>query len=117
MPSGRQALGTHGEALAAGWYAERGYEIVARNWRTRHGEVDLIARRGGVLVFCEVKTRGDARFGEPAEAVTLSKQRRIRQAAVAYLRSPGASGRRPAELRFDVACVVGRSVEVIESAF
>ncbi|MGH9171467.1 MAG: YraN family protein [Acidimicrobiales bacterium] len=114
MPTGRQALGSHGEALAARWYEARGYDVVARNWRIRDAELDLVMRRGGLLVFCEVKTRRDDRFGTAAEAVTPAKQRRVRRAAVAYL---GASSERPKQLRFDVACVVGRQVDVIESAF
>ena len=117
MPTSRQSLGEHGEALAARWYSDRGYEIVARNWRTRSGEVDIVARRGGTLVFCEVKTRTGSAFGEPAESVTPAKQRKIRSTAVAYIATLGGEDVRPKSLRFDVACVVGREVEVIEAAF
>jgi putative endonuclease len=116
VPSGRQALGGHGEALVAAWYSQHGYEIVERNWRVAAGEIDLVVRRDRVLVFCEVKTRTSDRFGTAAEAVTVAKQRRLRRLAAAYL-----SGRerrsRPDEVRFDVACVTGRDVEVIEQAF
>jgi putative endonuclease len=115
VPSGRQALGNHGEGLAAGWYQDRGYTVVARNWRTGAGEIDLILRRGPELVFCEVKTRASDRFGLPAEAVTPAKQRRLRRLAGAYL--AGLTTGRPAGVRFDVACVTGRDVAVIEGAF
>jgi len=116
VPSGRQALGGHGEGLAAGWYAEHGYEILERNWRIAAGEIDLVARRDRVLVFCEVKTRSSDRFGTAAEAVTTAKQRRLRRLATAYLRGRGQSFRHDV-VRFDVACVNGRDVEVIEQAF
>ncbi|MDA8038225.1 MAG: YraN family protein, partial [Actinomycetota bacterium] len=53
----RRALGALGEDLAAHWYAERGFRVVARNWRCREGECDLVASKGVLLVFCEVKTR------------------------------------------------------------
>jgi putative endonuclease len=116
MPSGRQALGSHGETLAARWYAERGYEILDRNWRVAEGEIDLVVRRDRVLVFCEVKTRTSNRFGAAAEAVTPAKRRRLRRLAIIYLRAQQGPPRRQV-LRFDVACVRGAEVEVIEEAF
>ncbi|MGD0083793.1 MAG: YraN family protein [Acidimicrobiales bacterium] len=116
LPNGRQALGGYGESLAARWYLDRGYEVVDRNWRAAGGEIDLILRQGRVLVFCEVKTRASDRYGSPAEAVTAVKQRRIRRVAAAYLQGRHGPGR-PDVLRFDVACVTGRDVEVIEQAF
>jgi len=108
-------IGGYGEALAARWYEACGYEVVERNWRVAGGEIDLVVRRGPELVFCEVKTRASDRFGSPAEAVTLAKQRRIRRLATAYL--AGLESTRPSVVRFDVACVNGREVEVIEEAF
>jgi putative endonuclease len=97
---------------------ERGYELVARNWRTREAELDLVLVRGSEMVFCEVKTRTSDRFGSPAEAVTWAKQQKIRSAALSYLAAARQAGaERPANLRFDVACVVGQAVEVIEGAF
>jgi putative endonuclease len=115
MPSGRQALGSHGETLTARWYEASGYSVVERNWRVAGGEIDLVVRRGRELVFCEVKTRVSDRFGSPAEAVTIAKQRRIRRLAATYL--AGLEPPRPSLVRFDVACVTGREVEVIEQAF
>jgi putative endonuclease len=114
VPSSRQALGARGEALAARWYEERGYEVVARNWRVAGGELDLIVRHGRAMVFCEVKTRATTRFGSPAEAVTPAKQRRVRRLAATYLATVPA---RPSSVRFDVACVLGEDVEVIQEAF
>ena len=115
MPSGRQVYGTRGEELAAAWYTERGFEVVERNWRCPSGEIDLVATRPGLVVFCEVKARTSDRYGSASEAVTPAKQRRVRRAAAAYLASAG-RGRRRA-VRFDVACVEGLSIEVIEQAF
>ena len=113
MTQRRRALGASGEQLAAEGYRARGYEIVDRNWHCREGELDLVARKGGELVFCEVKTRSSAAFGVPAEAVTPTKQRRLRVLAARYLAESSRRGR----VRFDVAAVLAGRVEVIEGAF
>ncbi|MEX2292860.1 MAG: YraN family protein [Acidimicrobiales bacterium] len=114
MADGRRALGAAGENRAAAWYESNGYTIVERNWRCRDGELDLIVSRGRDLVFVEVKTRTSDRFGLPAEAVTATKQRRIRKLAGRYLAetSSVAGG-----LRFDVVAILGDQLEVIEAAF
>jgi putative endonuclease len=109
------ALGASGEDLAAGWYAAQGYEVVARNWRCREGELDLVVVRNRVMVFCEVKTRSSAAFGTPAEAVGRTKQQRLRRLAARYLGE--AAPLRPKEIRFDVAAILDGRVEVIEGAF
>ena len=113
MTDPRRAYGAAGEAQAAAWYVERGYAVVDRNWRCREGELDLVVRRGDVLVFVEVKARRTDRFGRPEEAVTPAKQRRLRTLATRYLE---ATGRRGA-LRFDVVAILGGELEVIEAAF
>ncbi|HEX2028238.1 MAG TPA: YraN family protein, partial [Nitriliruptorales bacterium] len=78
----RELLGSRGEELAAAFLEARGYCIVARNWRPGtgelRGELDLVAVRGGVVAFVEVKTRRSEAFGGPFTAVTWSKQARIR---------------------------------------
>lgn len=114
MADGRRALGADGEAQAASWYVANGYEIVCRNWRCRDGELDLVVRRGRELVFVEVKTRTSDRFGTPAEAVTIVKQRRLRGLAARYLseRTTGAS-----RVRFDVVSILAGDLQVIEAAF
>lgn len=90
--------------------------MVARNWRCREGELDLIARKGPTLIVCEVKTRSGSRFGAPFEAVTRQKQLRIRRLTARWLAT--AEPRvHPREIRFDVASVRGTEVEVIEGAF
>ena len=115
MSSGNLALGASGEELVAGWYRAQGYDVVARNWRCRDGELDLVVVRARVMVFCEVKTRTSDRYGAPAEAVGRTKQARIRRLAARYLEE--AAPVRPKEIRFDVASVLGGEVEVLEGAF
>jgi putative endonuclease len=117
----RLDLGARGEDLVAAWYAGRGYTVLARNWRCREGELDLVAARGRAVVFCEVKTRRGHAFGLPAEAVTGEKQRRLRRLAGRWLGEGHASGGFD-DIRFDVACVTFGAagtpdLEVIEAAF
>ncbi|MFN8025249.1 MAG: YraN family protein [Acidimicrobiia bacterium] len=126
-PDARRQLGDAGEALVARWYEARGFVVVDRNWRCREGELDLVcagpAGEGSVLVFCEVKTRRSTAFGSPLEAVTITKQRRIRVLARKWLDEQGsAGGRRAPRLRFDVAAVLALpgtapQVHVVEGAF
>ena len=115
MEHDRRALGDHGEALAARWYGERGYDVVARNWRCRHGELDLVLGRPGLVVFCEVKARTTAAFGTGAEAVTATKQARLRRLAAEWL---AVTAHEPVDVRFDVAVVHrGVEVDIVEGAF
>ncbi len=114
----RSNLGRVGEEAALDQYRRRGFELVARNWRCRVGELDLVLRRGGLLVFCEVKSRRGDRLGGPFEAVDRRKQRKLRAVAEAFL----IPGRAPAGVRFDVASVTldrsGRPrVHLFEDAF
>ena len=66
------------------WYEAHGYEVVARNWRCREGELDIVARRGRLHVFCEVKSRSSDAFGVPAEAVGRPKRARLRRLAALW---------------------------------
>ena len=116
MTAARLRLGAVGEDRAAAWYRSAGYTIVARNWRCRDGELDLICAKGRSLVICEVKTRSSLAFGHPAEAVTPAKQRRIRGLAARWLAEEEVPFR-PESIRFDVAAVLPDLVEVIEAAF
>jgi putative endonuclease len=100
--SGTENTGRQGEDAALALYLRRGYRRVARNWRCRIGELDLIVSRGDTLVFCEVKTRRGARFGGGYEAVTWRKRAKVRAVAETFLLATGAS---PRSIRFDVASV------------
>jgi putative endonuclease len=115
----RQELGARGEGLVADWYEAHGYRVLERNWRCPDGELDLVARGPGVIIFCEVKTRASYAFGTPAEAVTAAKARRIRRLAAQWLAD---RRQRAAEIRFDVASVRVRrdrepEIDVIKAAF
>src|SRR5205809_4625510 len=85
MTSRRIALGKTGEDLACRELERRGYAIVARRYRRRGGELDIIAKDGETLVFIEVKSRQDHAFGNAAEAVGLMKQRRMVRVALDYM--------------------------------
>lgn len=113
VASARAALGALGETLACAELTRRGYSVLARRYRTRRGEIDIIALHQAQLVFIEVKTRRHERCGAPAEAVTPAKRRRMEQVALAYLSERGWL-HRPA--RFDVVSVwvVGHDVAEIE---
>ena len=101
------ALGRWGEDLAAEHLADAGLTVVARNWRCRAGELDLVAvDADGTVVFVEVKTRAGSGFGSPAEAVSRAKAQRIRGLAVQWLAHHRPPGTR--DLRFDVVGIVRR---------
>jgi putative endonuclease len=115
VPSSSQRLGRAGEDAAAEWYAGHGYTVLARNWRCRDGELDLVVATGRLIVFCEVKTRSTDAFGLPAEAVGRTKQMRIRRLAARWLEDEAPA--RPRGIRFDVASILGGQVEILEGAF
>ena len=116
----RDGLGPWGEALAAKALRRGGYRIVERNYRSRFGEIDLVARdRRGTILFVEVKLRGEGAVGLPRDFVDERKRRRLRTAAELYLAQNGIE----APARFDVAEVYTdetgkpRRVEYLEDAF
>lgn len=106
--SGRDALGRYGEELAVRFLRERGLDVVERNWRCEHGEIDVVARDGDCVVVCEVKTRRATGFGEPVEAVTTAKALRLRRLAAAWL---AARTVHAARVRIDVVGVLCRPGE------
>lgn len=116
MTQARILLGARGEELAAKCYEQEGWKILARNWRCKQGELDIIAQKyDGLsktpeLVFCEVKTRSNFNFGSPGEAVTLQKQKRIRKLASIWLSQR--HFKEFSEIRFDVAEVMNEEVEI-----
>jgi len=120
----RVARGKWAEDLVSRWYEQHGYVIVARNWRCKRGELDVVACRDAVLVVCEVKARASNAFGTPAEAVTPAKQLKVRRATADFRASMRVSSDAFAPLvntarsvRFDVACVLGTQLEMLEDIF
>ena len=101
-------IGDHGEEFAAGVLTDKGYSIIDRNYRTKVGEIDIIAVKDGVLHFIEVKTRTDDECGYPADAVTARKQSTIRRAAECYLAGRHSMWR---NISFDVMEVTSNLIE------
>jgi len=94
-------LGVEGENLAVRFLTKKGYSVIQRNHKTPFGEIDIIARDGDTIVFIEVKTRRDAMFGYPFEAVTKRKIRKLKNSALFYLKKQ----RRESRARFDVLSI------------
>jgi putative endonuclease len=118
MTQARIALGKTGEDLACRELERRGYAIITRRYRSRGGEIDIVARDGDTIVFVEVKARENRAFGDAAEAVTGLKQRKIVQLAVEYLMRHHLANR---PCRFDVVSIHfddGRpAIELFQNAF
>jgi putative endonuclease len=85
MESNKKYTGDRGEDLAVDYLEKKNFQIVERNYRYGHGEIDIIAKDRNVLVFVEVKTRKNLEFGEPILAITKNKQKQIRKIAESYL--------------------------------
>ena len=114
----RRSNGVAGEDAAAALLEQQGYVIRARNFSCRYGELDVVAEKGEVLAFVEVRMRSSAVWGDPAHTVSGAKQRRVVKAALHYLFRYGLQGRM---VRFDVVSVVGKgegaAVEHLPAAF
>lgn len=119
MENASQTLGIVGEELAYHFLCARGYKVVLKNYESVFGEIDLIAKEGGDIVFVEVKTRSSSDMGHPAEAVTPHKRRQIVKCALHYLQRYRILESR---CRFDVVCVwmlprQQPQLEIIRNAF
>ncbi|MFH0780736.1 MAG: YraN family protein [Pseudomonadota bacterium] len=119
MLNNRQNLGRRGEDIAVEALRKNGHTILTRNYRCRHGEIDIIAKKHGVLVFIEVKTRSGEDYGHPASSITRHKQRQISKSAQYYLAEHNLFD---SHARFDVISIVidpvqGPLVEIIPNAF
>ena len=117
--SRQKIFGKFGEDCAANFLESEGYKIVARNFRIRSAEIDIIAQKDNVIVFVEVKARSDIRHGLPSEAVTVRKQKKIIEAAGVFLQDENFS---ECACRFDVVEVYLRGelveeINHIENAF
>lgn len=107
--------GKFGEDVTVKYLEEKGYEILCRNYHSRWGEIDIIAKIGDCLVFCEVKTRKSTSYGRPSEFVTQKKMEKIIKTAMVYLEN------QDVEMRFDVSEVFLENekykINYIENAF
>lgn len=112
---GTRLFGDRGERAAARHLKRQGMRIIARQHRSRLGEIDLVALDAGRVVFVEVKTRKSDAAGRPEEAVTAAKQRQLTRLALEYLKRRGWLGKKPA--RFDVVAITwpdgGRRPEIV----
>lgn len=107
-------LGTKGETIAAKFLQNKGYKILKKNFASKLGEIDIIAKQDETIVFVEVKTRSSKLFGLPCEAVTPRKQGKIRQVALGFLKQ---TKNMETPCRFDVIEIIGDDVRHIENAF
>ena len=105
--------GGNAEDRAADYLSQRGLAVIARNYRTRMGEIDLVVRDEEVLVFVEVRMRADGHFGGALESITPGKQRRIAAAAAMFL----AQFPHPPRCRFDVVALDGGDIRWLKDAF
>ena len=114
----RIRTGKLGEELAVAYLQRAGYRILAQNFRCLHGEVDIIAEDGDIIVFVEVKSRKSEMFGEPQEAVGLEKQKKLSRISLHYLQQKRLE---TCNARFDVVAVKllpdGTRIELIRNAF
>jgi len=107
-------IGSEKEQLAAGFLNTLGFRILERNYRIRSGEIDLIAMEGDTLCFIEVKYRSGLRYGMPAEAVDLRKQKHILLVSQHYMMTNSISYR---SIRYDIVEIVGRKIRLLRNAF
>jgi len=117
-PNQRQKLGKFGEDIALDFLKGKGYKILRRNYKTKLGEIDIIASDNATVCFIEVKTRDSERFGLPVEAISRFKQRQISKAALVYLKENKLFENRA---RFDVVSVMrlegSQKLDLIKNAF
>lgn len=114
MTYNKRKIGTEKEQLAGAYLEEIGYEIIEYNFRCKRGEIDIIAKDGEYLVFCEVKYRSCSGSGTPFEAVDYKKQRTISRCALFYITKKHLEY---LPCRFDVVGVTERGIEVLKNAF
>ena len=121
MTQERLKFGRDGESAALNFLKKKGYRILEKNFRTKVGEIDIIAEQDGVIVFVEVKARADHEFGHPFNALTPAKQKKIIQTAQSFLVRKRISDK---TLRFDVVALTTNTegpdswkIELLQNAF
>ena len=114
MIENKREIGTKHERIAGVFLEKQGYQILSYNYNTRVGEIDIIARQEGYLVFIEVKYRKNASSGHPLEAVSIQKQKKICKSAMLYMKKYGLEYM---PVRFDVVGILGDKITLIQNAF
>jgi len=118
MTDRKQKIGKMGESIAVRYLKKQGYRIVEQNYRSKVGEIDIIAREKQSLVFVEVKTRSSGSFGSPKWAITPKKQKAISMAALYYLKMTNQNN---VDARFDVVSILlqgeDTQIELVRNAF
>lgn len=114
MKLNKRNVGTVYEKIAGDYLVSQGYEILEYNFRSRTGEIDIIAKHGEYLVFLEVKYRKNVSSGYPLEAISLQKQKAISKCALYYMKKNKFVD---VPVRFDVVGILGNSIQVIQNAF
>lgn len=110
----KRSKGNDYERLAGNYLEKQGYQILEYNFYTRSGEIDIIAKHEGYLVFLEVKYRKNGNKGHPLESVSLQKQKTISRCALYYMKKKGFS---EMPVRFDVVGILGDKIQVVQNAF
>lgn len=110
----KRKVGNDYEKIAGEYLKTKGYEILEYNFYTRAGEIDVIAKHEGYLVFVEVKYRKDLSAGHPLDAITPQKQKKISKCALYYMKAHGLLG---LPVRFDVVGILGDEIQVVQNAF
>lgn len=111
----KRSIGFEKEAIAKEYLEQNGYEIIEQNFYHKGGEIDIIAKKEGYLVFIEVKYRASSKQGMPEEAITWKKQQTIYYTAQYYMLRHGLSEETPC--RFDVVVILGEKIRIIQDAF
>lgn len=114
MKFNNKNVGDFGEKMACEFLKKKGYKLIAKNYKNKIGEIDLIMKDGDYLVFVEVKTRATNQFGLPREAVDYNKLNKIKKVATAYMLAQGCY---PCACRFDVVEVLENEVTHLINAF
>ena len=114
MGQNRRNIGSQYEKLAGAYLEKQGFEILEYNVYSRAGEIDIVAKDGEYLVFVEVKYRKDTMYGNPLEAVSITKQRTISKCALSYLKKHKLMNM---PIRFDVIGICGDDITLIKNAF
>lgn len=114
MAENKRKIGAEYEKTAAEYLKNIGYEILEYNYRSRQGEIDIVAKDGEYLVFCEVKYRANQQSGHPSEAVNDKKQRALSKCALYYIMKKKMED---VPCRFDVVSICGKEITLLKNAF